>query len=104
MPVVWTLPEDAIDFVITSHPYINVFNYHQQYRASAEALGLEDSGSGESGNRLLSENRQNRFLTVIQYCLDMYEVFVELARVGKRASANDFYRRARIQREEDALL
>ncbi|MEB3180556.1 MAG: DNA methyltransferase [Nostocaceae cyanobacterium] len=33
------LEEDSIDFVITSPPYINVFNYHQNYRRSAEALG-----------------------------------------------------------------
>ena len=29
----------VIDLVVTSPPYIYVFNYHQQYRASVEALG-----------------------------------------------------------------
>ena len=33
------LPDRVVDLVITSPPYINVFNYHQMYRASAEALG-----------------------------------------------------------------
>ena len=33
--------DNEVDFVITSPPYINVFNYHQQYRRSVEArLGL----------------------------------------------------------------
>lgn len=36
-------PNPAIPFglVLTSPPYINVYNYHQQYRASAEALGWD---------------------------------------------------------------
>jgi hypothetical protein len=33
--------EDFIDFIVTSPPYINVFNYHQNYRRSAEALGWD---------------------------------------------------------------
>lgn len=59
------------DIVFTSPPYINVYNYHQQYRASAEALGwdlLHVAKTEIGSNR---KNRGNRFLTVIQYCLDL---------------------------------
>lgn len=62
-----------VDIVLTSPPYINVYNYHQQYRASAEALGwnlLEVARSEFGSNR---KHRGNRFLTVTQYCLDMAE-------------------------------
>lgn len=74
---------DSIDFVVTSPPYINVFNYHQNYRRSAEALGwdlLKIAKSEIGSNRA---NRGNRFLTVIQYCLDMAFVLRELQRVCK---------------------
>lgn len=59
------------DVVLTSPPYINVYNYHQQYRASAEALGwdlLHVAKTEIGSNR---KNRGNRFLTVTQYCLDL---------------------------------
>ncbi|MDR2925631.1 MAG: site-specific DNA-methyltransferase [Azoarcus sp.] len=59
------------DLVLTSPPYINVYNYHQQYRASAEVLGwdvLHVARTEIGSNR---KNRGNRFLTVIQYCLDL---------------------------------
>lgn len=32
---------DSIDLIITSPPYINVFNYHQNYRAIMEVLGFD---------------------------------------------------------------
>jgi tRNA G10 N-methylase Trm11 len=75
------LPDASVNFVITSPPYINVFNYHQQYRASMEALNwniLRVARSEIGSNR---KHRGNRFLTVIQYCLDMAQTFQELARV-----------------------
>ncbi len=70
-----------VNLVITSPPYINVFNYHQQYRASTEALGwnlLEVAKSEFGSNR---KHRANRFLTVIQYCLDMAATLQELLRI-----------------------
>lgn len=79
------LSSESIDLVITSPPYINVFNYHQQYRASAEALGwnlLEVAKSEIGSNR---KNRANRFLTVIQYCLDIAATLLELSRVCKQS-------------------
>ncbi len=77
------LRADEVDLVVTSPPYINVFNYHQNYRKAMEALGwnlLAVSRSEIGANR---KHRQNRFLTVIQYCLDMTETLRELRRVCK---------------------
>jgi len=87
-----TLPleNDSVEFVITSPPYINVFNYHQQYRASMEAIGwnlLKVARSEIGSNR---KHRQNRFLTVVQYCLDMRDVFFELRRVCKQGCHINF--------------
>ena len=59
------------NIVFTSPPYINVFNYHQNYRAVLETLGwniLKVAHSEFGSNR---KNRGNRFKTVVQYCLDM---------------------------------
>jgi DNA modification methylase len=75
------LTDGKINLVITSPPYINVFNYHQQYRASTEALGwnlLEVAKSEFGSNR---KHRSNRFLTVIQYCLDIAATLQELLRI-----------------------
>jgi SAM-dependent methyltransferase len=77
------LQNQSVDFVITSPPYINVFNYHQNYRRSVELLGwdlLRVARSEIGSNRA---NRRNRFLTVIQYCIDMANALQELARVLK---------------------
>lgn len=73
----------SVDFAITSPPYINVFNYHQNYRQSAELLGwdlLRVAKSEIGSNRA---NRGNRFLTVGQYCIDMSRALREMARVLK---------------------
>jgi hypothetical protein len=59
------------NLIVTSPPYINVFNYHQNHRAILEAVGwdmLRVAPSEFGSNR---KNRGNRFKTVIQYCLDM---------------------------------
>lgn len=63
-------PQKA-NLIFTSPPYINVFNYHQNYRAVLETLGwdlLRVAHSEFGSNR---KNRGNRFKTVIQYCIDM---------------------------------
>lgn len=68
-----TLPQVRPRLIITSPPYINVFNYHQNYRAIMEAVGwdlLKVASSEFGANR---KHRANRFKTVIQYCLDMEE-------------------------------
>ncbi|MFZ5785080.1 MAG: DNA methyltransferase [Acidobacteriota bacterium] len=80
------LEPHTVDFVLTSPPYINVFNYHQQYRASVEALRwrvLPLARAEIGSNR---KHRGNRFLTVVQYCLDMAQVLLELGRVCRRGA------------------
>ena len=81
-----SLPDSLIDFIITSPPYINVFNYHQQYRSSSEYLNgsVLPSAQAEIGSN--RKNRGNRFYTIIQYCMDMALVFVELNRICKEGS------------------
>jgi len=77
------LQDGSIDFALTSPPYINVFNYHQNYRRSVELLGwdlLRVARSEIGSNRA---NRGNRFFTVIQYCIDMAYSVQELSRVIK---------------------
>ena len=77
------LENDSVDFVITSPPYINVFNYHQNYRRSVEVPGwdvLRVARSEIGSNRA---NRGNRFYTVVQYCIDMANAIREIARVLK---------------------
>ncbi len=76
------VPNSTIDLVITSPPYINVFNYHQQYRRSAESLQwnlLEVAKSEFGSNR---KHRGNRFLTVTQFCLDIAHTLNELIRIS----------------------
>ncbi len=75
------LPNRSVDFAITSPPYINVFNYHQNYRRSVELLGwdlLRVARSEIGSNRA---NRANRFYTVVQYCIDIGGALQELARI-----------------------
>jgi hypothetical protein len=72
---------ECIDAVITSPPYINVFNYHQNYRPAVELLGwnpLQAAPSEIGANR---KHRMNRFLTIIQYCLDMSQCIDETSRL-----------------------
>jgi DNA modification methylase len=80
------IQSNSIDLVITSPPYINVFNYHQQYRLSMEAMGwnLLSVASSEIGSN--RKFRGNRFLTVVQYCLDMSQVLGLLRRVCKEGA------------------
>ena len=57
--------------LITSPPYINVFNYHQKYRRSVEALGYDVLAIAKNEFGSNRKNRGNRLLTVIRYCIDM---------------------------------
>ncbi len=77
------LKKNSIDLVITSPPYINVFNYHQQKRTSIEAMGWNILSVAKSEIGSNRKHRGNRYLTVIQYCLDMAMVLYELGRVCK---------------------
>lgn len=63
--------KNKVNLVITSPPYINVFNYHQNYRGIIECFGfdvLKVAASEIGSNR---KHRQNRFKTVVQYAMDM---------------------------------
>src|SRR6266487_4299939 len=75
------LPDNSIDLVITSPPYINVFNYHQNNRLAMEFIGwdLLDIAKSEIGSN--RKNRQNRFFTVVQYALDMLDILHEIRRL-----------------------
>ncbi len=84
------LESKSVDFVVTSPPYINVFNYHQNYRKSIEKTGVEVLKVARSEIGANRKFRQNRFLTVVQYCMDLAEVFIELHRVC-RPSAKIFF-------------
>lgn len=75
------LDHPVIDLVITSPPYVNVFNYHQNNRAAMELLGwklLRVAHSEFGSNR---KNRGNRFITVVQYCIDMFDVLLQMHHV-----------------------
>jgi hypothetical protein len=78
------LTDGVADVVITSPPYINVFNYHQQYRGSVEALGWDLLAVAKSEIGSNRKHRGNRFLTVAQYCLDMVDALFEFRRVCKQ--------------------
>ncbi len=72
------------DLILTSPPYINVFNYHQNHRAILEILGfnmLEVAASEFGSNR---KNRSNRFKTVIQYCIDIEQAILSFSSVLKQ--------------------
>jgi len=76
------LPDKA-GTIITSPPYINVFNYHQNHRIIMELLKFDilDVARSEFGSN--RKNRGNRFLTVIQYCLDMAETLSSMQRASR---------------------
>jgi methylase of polypeptide subunit release factors len=75
------LANNSVDFIITSPPYINVFNYHQNNRPAMELIGwdLLDIAKSEIGSN--RKNRQNRFLTVVQYALDILDTLIEMRRL-----------------------
>ncbi|CRF50644.1 hypothetical protein HHE06_04850 [Helicobacter heilmannii] len=77
------LENESVDMVLTSPPYINVFNYHQNYRASVELLGYNVLTIAKSEFGANRKHRGNRLLTVIQYCIDMALTLKEICRVSK---------------------
>lgn len=76
------LRNHTVDLVVTSPPYINVFNYHQNYRKAMELLGWRPLAVAQSEIGSNRKYRGNRFLTVIQYCIDMLLALQELRRVA----------------------
>jgi hypothetical protein len=74
-----------VDLIITSPPYINVFNYHQNYRAILEVLGFDLLKVAESEIGSNRKNRVNRFRTVVQYALDMEQSLASVALTLKKS-------------------
>lgn len=75
------VPENSVDLVITSPPYINVFNYHQNYRPAVESLGWNVLSVAKSEIGSNRKHRQNRLLTVVQYAQDIMLAMLEFQRV-----------------------
>ncbi len=71
----------SFDVVLTSPPYINVFNYHQYGRPLTDLFGWNVLRSARAEIGSNRQNRQNRFRTVVQYSLDMALAIRELQRV-----------------------
>ena len=69
----------SADLIVTSPPYINVFNYHQNFRALLEVIGFDLLKVAESEIGANRKNRSNRFRTVIQYALDMEQCLISCA-------------------------
>ena len=76
----------SASLLITSPPYINVFNYHQKYRRSVEALGYDVLAIAKSEFGSNRKYRGNRLFTVVQYCIDMALSIKEAIRVCKEDS------------------
>ncbi|QTA91211.1 DNA methyltransferase [Desulfonema magnum] len=70
--------ERKTDLIITSPPYINVFNYHQNHRIIMELLDFDILSVARSEFGSNRKNRGNRFLTVIQYCIDMAQTLFSM--------------------------
>lgn len=77
------ISSDICSLVVTSPPYINVFNYHQNYRKSVEKLGFDVLHIAKSELGANRKHRGNRFYTVVQYCVDMALSIRETIRVAK---------------------
>lgn len=77
------IADSSIDLVVTSPPYINVFNYHQNYRPAVENLGWNPLKAAPAEIGANRKNRSNRFLTVTQYCLDLHKTLADISRVLK---------------------
>jgi SAM-dependent methyltransferase len=74
------LAKSQFDIVITSPPYINVFNYHQNHRAIVELLGFDVLRVAQSEMGSNRKNRGNRFRTVVEYCLEAEQTIDSLAK------------------------
>ncbi len=75
------LAHDSVDYLITSPPYINVFNYHQNYRPIIQALGHTPLSAARAEIGANRKFRMNRFITVAQYCIDIALFFGEAAKI-----------------------
>ena len=70
----------SIDLILTSPPYINVFNYHQNYRGIIECFDFDVLKVAESEFGSNRKNRTNRFRTVVQYTMDMGDTILSASK------------------------
>jgi 16S rRNA G966 N2-methylase RsmD len=75
------LVHGSVDYLITSPPYINVFNYHQNYRPIIQALGHTPLSAARAEIGANRKFRMNRYITVAQYCIDIALFFGEAAQI-----------------------
>ena len=75
------IEDDFCSFVLTSPPYINVLNYHQQYRKEVEELGENVLVTAKNEIGANRKNRGNRFLTIRDYIFEMADVLGEISRI-----------------------
>ncbi|MDO5617272.1 DNA methyltransferase [Kocuria sp.] len=82
------VPDGQAGMVLTSPPYVNVFNYHQNYRKAVELLGygVLPAARAEFGSN--RKHRQNRFLTIIQYAQDIGETLRESLRAVRNGGVS----------------
>lgn len=65
------ISNQKIDLIVSSPPYINVFNYHQNYRGIIECFDYDILNVANSEIGSNRKHRSNRYKTVVQYAIDM---------------------------------
>ena len=78
------LIDQKVDLIVTSPPYINVFNYHQNYRGLIESIGFDILAVAKSEVGSNRKNRGNRFRTVVQYSLEMEQTLCSIGNITKK--------------------
>jgi SAM-dependent methyltransferase len=73
--------DGSIDLIVTSPPYLNVFEYSQNYGRSAELLRWKPGEA--AAHEIGTADKGNPFLSVIRYALDMRLALIEMRRVLK---------------------
>lgn len=66
--------KNCIDVILSSPPYINVFNYHQNYRGIIECFDYDILRIAHSEIGSNRKNRTNRFRTVVEYAIEIGHV------------------------------
>lgn len=81
------IADGTFKFLLTSPPYINVFNYHQYGRPLTDRFGWAVLSAARKEIGSNRSNRQNRFRTVVQYSVDMALALQEFSRVVPEGGA-----------------
>ncbi len=75
----------SVDLVLTSPPYPGVFNYSRNYKKALWLAGFKQSEIDECEIGSDKKNLGNRFLTIIQYSIDMSTAMKEIKRTLKES-------------------